>query len=68
MLVPEFRAHKREIEPNIILRVEEHIARGEGEAYNEIFTFRELVVALNKKKSTAPGGRHDTLWYVKECV
>ena len=32
-----------------------------GEAYNEIFTFRELVVALNKKKSTAPGA--DTIHY-----
>ena len=43
------------------MTVQAGIEGGGGEAYNDLFTFKELTTALNKKKSTAPGA--DTIHY-----
>ena len=61
LLSPEFRAEKLKRDPDITDTVQASIEGGGGEAYNDLFTFKELTTALNKKKSTAPGA--DTIHY-----
>lgn len=60
-LTPTFRDHKNEQEPRIDRLVGTNTGNGEHLVYNTDFTIRELSTALNKKKSTAPGG--DTVHY-----
>ena len=60
-LSPEFRAEKLKRDPDITVTVQASIEGGGGEAYNDLFTFKELTNALNRKKSTAPGA--DTIHY-----
>ena len=60
-LDPTFRARKEHEEPRIEQEVRDRARAGQHEAYNADFTYRELIRALNKKKSTAPGA--DTVHY-----
>ena len=61
LLSPEFSAEKLKRDPDITVTVQASIEGGGGEAYNDLFTFKELTTALNKKKSTAPEA--DTIHY-----
>ena len=58
LLEPTFRLRKRELEPDIAQTVNDCIM---GVGGGDLFTFREMENALNKKKSTAPGA--DTVHY-----
>ncbi|MCU7800042.1 MAG: endonuclease/exonuclease/phosphatase family protein, partial [gamma proteobacterium symbiont of Lucinoma myriamae] len=58
---PIFKNVKKEREPVIDQKVFESVAEGENEEYNKLFTMSEFNTALDKKKSTAPGG--DTIHY-----
>ena len=60
-LDPTFRARKEHEEPRIEQEVRDRARAGQHEAYNADFTYRKLITALNKKKSTAPGA--DTVHY-----
>ena len=61
LLDPNFRERKRIFEPEITQTVQASIEGGGDEPYNDMFTFKELTNALNKKKSTAPVA--DTIHY-----
>ena len=60
-LDPAFRAHKEQQDPVIEQEVTERADAGQHQPYNAEFSYRELITALSKKKSKAPGA--DTVHY-----
>ena len=54
-LDPAFRAHKEQQDLVIEQEVKERADAGQHQPYNAEFSYRELITALSKKKSTAPG-------------
>ena len=60
-LDPDFRQHKAKREPEIDKLISEHSDPAPHRIFNAPFTRHELQVALDKKRSTAPGA--DTVHY-----
>ena len=60
-LDPAFRAHKEQQDLVIEQEVKERADAGQHQPYNAEFSYRGLITALSKKKSTAPGA--DTVHY-----